>query len=166
MVCFLPSLLYIHLYTVMFMDGILDVIIIFRLTSKFCFFVNILTKVKIWLWKIQPLNMYILKAVPPNKSQQSIIERGRCLNTFILVLSAACVLNVCVWPVCVFLQGPADELPPKRNDLSPPLLWPSYAKGINPSDSFKQATIKACREPCVCIYGCGTVVHFNSVQLS
>lgn len=53
----------------------------------------------------------------------------------------------------------------KRNDLSPPLLWPSCVKGINPSGSFKQATIKGCGEPCVSIYGCGAVVHFHSMHL-
>lgn len=101
--------------------SLLDVGIMFRLTSKFWLFVNIESdKGKKFAFYSQVFQcsknneQFSLRTcknpkhphiwwILPNRSQQSI--RGQCLNTFILVPSAVYVFSVCVWPVCVFLQG-------------------------------------------------------------
>ncbi len=90
-------------------------------------------------------------------------QRGESVWTHLFwFLSAVCAHHVCVWPVCVFLQQPTDELPPKRNDLPSPLLWPSCAEGINPSGSLKQGTIRVCRESWACMSDGG--MWFISIQ--
>lgn len=84
---------------------------------------------------------------------------------FELIYSAS-VSALYVTCVCI-PAGPADELPPKRNDLSPPLLWPSHAKGINPLGSLQASHNQSLQgAPCVSVFMALVALWFISIQCS
>lgn len=130
--------------------------------------IHILARIRWKITKHHKNGKNLMNSFHPNKSWQSITERGKCLNTFIL-------LSVCVFVNSVLTRVAAANwwaAIKKKKKTWMTFLHLSFghhvcARRVNPSGSCKQATIKAYGESCVCFfYGCGTSFQFNAALIS